>query len=81
MWGGSGALTSTGLPVRGCGITIRRASRWRRFWMPPGSSQFSTEKYFGSPTIGWPIWAAWARSWCVRPVTGLNDSQDSFWAA
>ncbi len=26
--------------------------------MPPGNSQFSMLKYFGSPTIGWPIWAS-----------------------
>ena len=62
-------------------MTIRRASRCSLFWMPPGNSQFSISKYFGSPTIGWPIWAACARSWCVRPVTGFSDSQASFWAA
>ena len=27
--------------------------------------------------IGWPIWAACARSWWVRPVTGRIDSQAS----
>ena len=35
-------------------------------------------KYFGSPMIGWPIWAAWARSWCVRPVIGRRLTQDTF---
>ena len=72
MCGGSGALTSS-VPPSGCGMTMRRARRCSRFWMPPGSSQFSTLKYFGSPTIGWPIWAAWARSWWVRPVIGRID--------
>ena len=80
MCGGSGAVTST-VPPRGCGTTIRRARRCSRFCMPPGSSQFSLAKYFGSPTIGWPIWAMWARSWWVRPVTGLSDSQASCRAA
>ena len=46
-----------------------------------GQFQFWMLKYLGSPTIGWPIWVVCARSWCVRPVTGLSDSQASFCAA
>src|SRR5260370_15506799 len=61
MWGGSGAVTSM-RPPRGCGTAMRRARRCRRFWMPPGSDQFSLLKYFGSPTIGCPIWARSARN-------------------
>src|SRR5260370_37892029 len=56
MWGGSGAVTSM-RPPRGCGTAMRRARRCKRFWMPPGKVQFSLLKYFGSPTIGCPIWA------------------------
>ena len=40
MCGGSGAVTSI-TPPRGCGTTMRRASRCSRFCMPPGNSQFS----------------------------------------
>src|SRR5215831_1832030 len=61
MWGGSGAVASM-TPPRGCGTAMRRAKRCRRFWMPPGSVQFSLLKYFVSPTIGCPIWAKWARN-------------------
>src|ERR1700674_499641 len=62
MCGGSGAVTSMGVVPRGCGMTRRRARRCRRFCRPPGSSQFSTLKYFSSPTMGWSMKAAWARS-------------------
>src|SRR5882672_10120902 len=48
--GGSGAVASIS-PPRGCGITIRRANRCKRFCRPPGSCQFSLLKYLGSPTI------------------------------
>src|SRR3954451_17902071 len=56
MCGGKGAETSM-TPPRGCGITMRRASKCSRFCRPPGSSQFSLLKYFGSPTLAWSIWA------------------------
>src|SRR5690606_19574012 len=55
---GRGAVTSI-LPPSGCGMTIRRACRWSRFWIPPGSSQLETaSKYLGSPRIGQPMCAA-----------------------
>src|SRR3954447_3469651 len=73
---GSGAVASM-KPPRGCGMTMRRASRCSRFCRPPGSCQFSMLKYLGSPTMGWPICSMWARSWWVRPVTGFSDTQVS----
>ncbi|ENN89128.1 hypothetical protein RHSP_61624 [Rhizobium freirei PRF 81] len=79
--GGRGAVTRRRPPL-GCGISMWRACRCRRFWTPPGKSQFgSSSKYLGSPMIGWPICSAWTRSWCVRPVYGSISSQARLCAA
>src|SRR5215471_19055445 len=72
--GGSGAVTSN-RPPSGWGKERLRACKWSR--RDPGTPArwAAAVPYFASPRIGVPIAAQCARSWCVRPVTGIKASQ------
>ena len=41
----------------------------------------SAPPYLPSPRIGVPIAARWARSWWVRPVSGISVTSAAFWPA
>ena len=69
----SSAVTSI-VPPSGASILIRRAWRWSLRLIPPVRNA-SGPPYLASPTIGWPIAAMCARSWCVRPVSGCSSTQ------
>ena len=62
------------LPPSGASIRILRACRCSLRLIPPVRNA-SGPPYFASPTIGWPIAAICARSWCVRPVSGCSSTQ------
>ena len=42
--------------------------------LTPPVRNASAPPYLASPTIGWPIAAMCARSWCVRPVRGCSST-------
>src|SRR5829696_3212383 len=67
MCGGRSAVTS--MTPSGASMRIRRAWRWSLRLIPP-VRKASGPPYLASPTMGWPIAAMCARSWCVRPVSG-----------
>ena len=54
-------------PLTGC-INLNRAE-WRNWRVSPSRRPDAAPPYWGSPQIGWPIAAMWARIWCVRPVS------------